>query len=385
VDFSMLASQSMASTARLTGDVRDTDQALGSLASGMTQMSSSIETVAANASSASLLVSQINREMADAATSTDRCAATTDQVGREFGQMKSAISDVSDAAAQIVAFVGTIEAIAQQTNLLALNATIEAARAGEAGRGFSIVASEVKALSNQTSKATEDIRARIDRLQDQIGVVERRLDEIRGMADQSSDAARQVSHEILAMRDEIYRADGFVQEISGILGQQHAAVNEMADQIQAASGCAGRAACNVEDVIDAISRCERLIEEKFQALETRNVRNYVLHRAKSDHVLWKKRLSEMLVGLKTLKAEELSSHNHCRLGKWYNSVTDHHIKGSPAYADILAPHEAVHAHGIAAAKSYAAGKRNDALSHFDQMEKASIEVLKRLDALLAAG
>src|SRR5258708_39352019 len=113
-------------------------------------------------------------------------AASADQLGdsvREItGQLASATKVVSratemahatnvmivslaESAGRIDEVVGLIRSIAEQTNLLALNATIEAARAGNAGRGFSVVASEVKALADQTARATEDISGQISGVQ----------------------------------------------------------------------------------------------------------------------------------------------------------------------------------------------------------------------------
>ena len=90
------------------------------------------------------------------------------EIDTAYQSIMGRVERLEAASAQITQIVDTIAEIAGQTNLLALNATIEAARAGEAGRGFSVVAEEVKALSGQTEKATGDIRDRIDNLQGEV-------------------------------------------------------------------------------------------------------------------------------------------------------------------------------------------------------------------------
>ncbi len=88
-----------------------------------------------------------------------------DNTAREIERLRQEISKVAKVAEQI-------QAIARQTNLLALNATIEAARAGEVGRGFSVVAGEVKALAGQTNGATEEISLILSTLTEQAGHLE---------------------------------------------------------------------------------------------------------------------------------------------------------------------------------------------------------------------
>ncbi len=229
------------------------EQGLQVLASGMVEMASSIEEVAGNTRNASGQMSGLERDMSDASSATDRTAEATAGVGDEFGRMTQSIHDLGNAAAQIGEFVTTIEAIAQQTNLLALNATIEAARAGDAGRGFAIVASEVKTLSGLTQKATDDIRSRIKRLQDEVNGLTGTIDGVKSKVDVAASDARSVSHDIMSLRSNVQTAGQFVSEIATILDQQHKAVTEMAQQIQKTSQAA-RGAAAVKDVFDKAVR-----------------------------------------------------------------------------------------------------------------------------------
>ena len=98
-------------------------------------------------------------------------------------------------------------------------------------------------------------------------------------------------------------------------------------------------------------------------------------------MVWKKRLVDMSVGHLTLRADELSDHKTCRLGKWYYSEGTANFSGNPAFRHLEQPHAAVHQHGKEAARLFGMGKLPEALAEIAKVETASVEVLAVLDKL----
>jgi methyl-accepting chemotaxis protein len=155
----------------------------------------------------------------------------------------AALRDLGQAAEQIGSVVEMISKIARQTNLLALNATIEAARAGEAGRGFGVVAAEVKALADQTARATKDISLQIAAVQK---AAERSTGQIREIVERMKDmssftsaiavsveqqvsATRSISDAVRVVADQSARAKDGVGEIERIARQNVATAAEIID------------------------------------------------------------------------------------------------------------------------------------------------------------
>ena len=194
-----------------------------SVISASSQASSNVATVASAAEELASSIAEIGRQVANSTESTGRAVDEANRAGSE-------IRTLADAAMRIGDVVRLISEIAEQTNLLALNATIEAARAGEAGRGFAVVASEVKSLANQTARATEEIGAKVTEMQHStttsVSVVE-------------------------AIARTITEINGITASIAAAIDQQGAATREIARNVHQASTGTSQVSSNVTGISEA--------------------------------------------------------------------------------------------------------------------------------------
>lgn len=188
-----------------------------------------VETVARTAEA---LIASI-REIAQ---QTQRTSVVVDDTNAVAAHTQNQVGQLADLTDRIGAVVSTIRAIAEQTNLLALNATIEAARAGEAGRGFSVVASEVKQLASQTAKATEEIASEIANVQ------------------QATRTAVGAIGEITSRIGEIKTVAGLV---SAAMAEQDASTRSIVAAIESAAAGANQATGNADTVTTSIEETTR--------------------------------------------------------------------------------------------------------------------------------
>ena len=187
-----------------------------------------IETVASATQDLTASIHVITQQVADSTAASREAAAVSDQ-------STSRMADLTAKTEHVSGIVEMITAIAKQTNLLALNATIEAARAGEAGRGFAIVATEVKALADQSGKAAEDI-----------------ADQIVGVQDLTRDTADAIQR----MGTVINRLAGTAETISTAIQRQSDATDEIAENLDLTARDAGQVAESMTEVLAAARESE---------------------------------------------------------------------------------------------------------------------------------
>lgn len=271
-----------------------------------------------NFAGSSQLFSQIMDMLSATAEATTQISSDTEQANAAATELKNVVLGINN-------FVDIIRGISDQTNLLALNAAIEAARAGEQGRGFAVVADEVRTLAQRSSEASNEISTLIENVNSQMQGV---IDSMHGIGEKGE---------------------------------------HIANSTQSIQGTAERIVGISHNMLEVITCCAG---------------SSFIHTVKMDHIAWKTDVYKVILGMSDKTADSFSNHKGCRLGQWYYTGEGcENYSGYRPFSRLEQPHIEVHQHGVAAMQAKANGDDQLAAEKLGQMERASVEVIKLLSEL----
>ncbi|MCF5029053.1 HAMP domain-containing methyl-accepting chemotaxis protein [Pseudomonas syringae] len=216
----------------------ETDQ----VATAMHEMTATVQEVARNAEEASEAAVAADRQARDGERVVNEAIAQIERLASAVGNSSEAMGALKQESDKIGSVLDVIKSVAEQTNLLALNAAIEAARAGEAGRGFAVVADEVRSLAQRTQKSTEEIEALIARLQSGTQQATTVMDSSRELSTSSVELTRRAGGSLANITKTVSSIQAMNQQIAAAAEEQSATAEEI-----------NRSIINVRDVSEQTS------------------------------------------------------------------------------------------------------------------------------------
>ncbi len=367
--------------------VKDSNDLLGvsnQIATASEEMSQTIASVAQNSTRTAELAVLANDLAGQGADTVQKAVTAVKGVEDSNADLAAAMGELNDNANGISAIAAVIKDIADQTNLLALNAAIEAARAGEQGRGFAVVADEVRKLAEKTINQTKEIENNIKKV---TGSSQRTMSSMKVSLTRTSDASScmaAVSDSLTNIMDAVNSVRNEMNHISLSISEQSAASEQISSNALSCRQFAdGTAVISRESQsqVQLLRKEAKEIQEMVDGIKTANTKVILLEKAKTDHKSFIARVQNHLLGADKLDTKILGDYSSSGFGAWYYSEGKAAYGSLPAFKPIEATHKRLHEKAVEVINLYNKQKHDLAEAAFEQVKELSGSILSMTDAL----
>lgn len=381
VELSISVNEASTLGAKLNRISVDTNNRSQGMAAAVEELSASSASILETSKSAETHTHEMLQNVEDGVQAAAALDTANSNITAVVTATEAKVNDLVISANEIGRILKIITDISEKTKLLSLNATIEAARAGEAGKGFAVVASEVKNLAEQTASSADDIKARVASLTSVTGEISSLMKNVSGAVAEGRERLTVSQAAIEHIRQNSETVSLQMQEIMSILVDQNQAVAEISSNVSVIAVMTNDSVGLINSTLTSMDRAETLLVTLLGDFAAYQLDHTTVHLAKSDHVIWKRRLAAMAAGRITLNSKDLADHRNCRLGKWYYSDASLPYRHLQSFKEMEEAHINVHKHGIDAVDRFNAHDLDGALTQIDIVDEESKAVLSNLSQL----
>ncbi len=368
----------------MINDMKQQSELVESVSTSSEELSATTEDISSFIQESSRMASDSTSNSQNAIEQIKDAFSRIDVTMKKTIDVNESMNFVNEETKKINDMVSIIQSVANQTNLLALNASIEAARAGEHGKGFAVVAGEIKKLADNTKKQVEFIQNAVLSLVKEVENASSILQNVTGSIDESKRYIDNAISSISGINTSMSEINHSFIEISANTEEQTAVfedmssnlmlINEKNHQINDEVIRTGKSFYEISSLVDEIRILSINSADSIDPLVQIEV-------CICDHLMWRWRVYNMILGNVELNESEVGTHLTCRLGKWVLKQDKTDVKLNNILNELEKPHADLHELAKKAISKYKENNIRAAEDYLLEMDECSRKVIKCLEKI----